>query len=244
MGKDKQTRNESGDSFDGVVTTSGTILGGDPMTCAGCGATVYAGIYHDCPVPKDSSAPTPPYGDPCDLCGNRTPLGEVHRCRRTIVLPDRSVTFTLPIPEEQTEVIYDTDTPSRLTLPKEYEAVEHPQHYNLHPAGIECIDVIEAFPSNIAMVIKHLWRAGLKPGTTLLQDLQKARWYLDREITRQQKPMNEQTAPEPCYVCNPAIVNGSFCATGAHICAQHRAEIEALHAEYGKSLVKSPEETS
>lgn len=66
----------------------------------------------------------------------------------------------------------------------EYEQVDHPAHYNSHPAGIECIDVIEAMTFNVGSAIKYAWRAGLKPGADALTDLRKAAWYLDREIKR------------------------------------------------------------
>lgn len=36
----------------------------------------------------------------------------------------------------------------------------------------------------IGNAIKYLWRAGLKVETDYLQDLQKAAWYLEREIER------------------------------------------------------------
>jgi len=62
--------------------------------------------------------------------------------------------------------------------------VDHPRHYNSHPAGIECIDVVEPMGFNIGNIIKYAWRAGLKPGTSAVTDLQKARWYCDREIQR------------------------------------------------------------
>lgn len=60
--------------------------------------------------------------------------------------------------------------------------VDHPEHYNQHPNGYECIDVAEAFNFNLGNVLKYIWRAGLKgdAGT----DLRKARWYLQREIER------------------------------------------------------------
>lgn len=41
--------------------------------------------------------------------------------------------------------------------------VSHPSHYNAHPAGIECIDVIRHYTCDIANAQKYLWRAGLKP---------------------------------------------------------------------------------
>ena len=42
------------------------------------------------------------------------------------------------------------------------EQVNHPKHYNSHPNGIECIDIIRHYVCDIANAIKYLWRAGLK----------------------------------------------------------------------------------
>ena len=73
----------------------------------------------------------------------------------------------------------------------EDEQVAHPAHYNSLAARcrscceqIECIDVAEAMSFNAGNVVKYLWRSGLKPGADALTDLRKARFYLDREITR------------------------------------------------------------
>ena len=68
--------------------------------------------------------------------------------------------------------------------------VNHPKHYNLHPAGIECIDVIEYMPHNIGAAIKYLWRAGLKPGEDDIKDISKAIWYLERERQRLERDAN------------------------------------------------------
>jgi hypothetical protein len=65
--------------------------------------------------------------------------------------------------------------------------VDHPAHYNQHPAGVECIDVIEHFPYNIGAAIKYLWRAGLKAGEASTKDLRKAAWYSEREAKRLEK---------------------------------------------------------
>lgn len=67
---------------------------------------------------------------------------------------------------------------------KMFEKVNHPKHYNDHPAGIECIDVIEEMTFNVGSAIKYAWRAGLKPGETSQSDLEKAKWYLNREQRR------------------------------------------------------------
>lgn len=65
--------------------------------------------------------------------------------------------------------------------------VNHPAHYNQHPAGIEAIDVIEHMSFNIGTAIKYLWRAGLKPGEATGKDLKKASWYIQRELERLEK---------------------------------------------------------
>lgn len=67
------------------------------------------------------------------------------------------------------------------------DGVDHPQHYNDHPANIECIDIVEHYGFNIGNAMKYLWRAGLKPGETVLKDLEKAAWYVQREIKRLNK---------------------------------------------------------
>jgi hypothetical protein len=62
--------------------------------------------------------------------------------------------------------------------------VDHPPHYNRHPSGVECVEIAEGFGFNLGNAIKYIWRAGLKDGTDVAEDLAKARWYLDREIAR------------------------------------------------------------
>lgn len=65
------------------------------------------------------------------------------------------------------------------------DPVDHPEHYNQHPRGIECIDVVEHFGFNVGNAIKYLWRAGLKGGAEKrVEDLRKAAWYANREADR------------------------------------------------------------
>ncbi len=65
------------------------------------------------------------------------------------------------------------------------EHVNHPKHYNQHPAGIECIDIIRHYTCDIANAIKYLWRAGLKAEMGMkdaekeIEDLKKALWYIE-----------------------------------------------------------------
>ncbi len=62
--------------------------------------------------------------------------------------------------------------------------VNHPSHYNQHPAGVECIDIVEHMGFNLGSAVKYLWRAGLKDQEPTDKDLKKAVWYIEREIAR------------------------------------------------------------
>lgn len=57
----------------------------------------------------------------------------------------------------------------------------NPIHYNSHPSGVECIEITEHMSFTLGNVIKYVWRADLKGG---IEDLEKALWYLTREIQR------------------------------------------------------------
>lgn len=67
-----------------------------------------------------------------------------------------------------------------------YEEVQHPAHYGGAENVYEAIKVIEAWELSFCLgnAAKYISRAGRKPGTEAVVDLRKARWYLDREITR------------------------------------------------------------
>ena len=62
------------------------------------------------------------------------------------------------------------------------DPVNHPKHYTEHPSGVECIEITEHMNFCVGNAIKYLWRAGLK--CEQVEDLRKARWYIDREIAR------------------------------------------------------------
>lgn len=68
---------------------------------------------------------------------------------------------------------------------KKMDNVNHPKHYT--QGGIECIDALKAATVDkqgleavcVANVIKYLWRYNAKNG---VEDVKKARWYIDRLI--------------------------------------------------------------
>lgn len=63
------------------------------------------------------------------------------------------------------------------------DPVNHPRHYQSNgaqcakcTAEIECIDITRHMNFNLGNAIKYIWRYQAKSG---LEDLLKARWYLD-----------------------------------------------------------------
>lgn len=69
------------------------------------------------------------------------------------------------------------------------DVINHPQHYTL--GKIEVIDFIEdkGLNFNLGNVVKYVARAGHKKSSSksmdakALEDLKKAQWYLNREIS-------------------------------------------------------------
>lgn len=64
------------------------------------------------------------------------------------------------------------------------DLVNHPAHYTGHPSEIECIQITRWMSFNLGNALKYIWRADLKGNA--LEDLKKARWYLDDEIKRRE----------------------------------------------------------
>ena len=67
---------------------------------------------------------------------------------------------------------------------RELDVVNNPEWYQSHPSGVACIAITEHMSFCLGNVIKYVWRADLKGGT---QDLEKARWYITREIERRSR---------------------------------------------------------
>lgn len=80
------------------------------------------------------------------------------------------------------------DDEARVALFGVKEVVNHPQHYTWHPSGIEAVTICEGFNYNLGNAIAYIWRSG---GAVIKgdveTDLQKAIWYIQRELERIQK---------------------------------------------------------
>ena len=70
------------------------------------------------------------------------------------------------------------------------DPVNHPAHYTGHPSGIECIEITRHMSFNLGNALKYIWRADHKGNA--LEDLKKARWYLDDEINRREGRTNDR----------------------------------------------------
>lgn len=69
------------------------------------------------------------------------------------------------------------------------DPVNNPAHYTEHPSGVECIQITEHMNFNLGNAFKYIWRADLK--NDAVEDLNKARWYLEREIARRNNKNKE-----------------------------------------------------
>lgn len=96
--------------------------------------------------------------------------------------------FSVPFETEATSFVCD-DCVEKMKKPKE-DIVNHPNHYNRHPSGVECITITREMNYNRGNATAYVWRAGLKQydGMTLLEseiyDLNKAIWHLKDELKR------------------------------------------------------------
>lgn len=84
------------------------------------------------------------------------------------------------------------------------ETINHPEHYG-GDTPYEVIKVLEAWGiTNFCLgnSIKYIARCGKKDSAPVLEDLKKARWYLDREITNRERAARNTAVP----IDTPALI--------------------------------------
>lgn len=70
------------------------------------------------------------------------------------------------------------------------DVVNHPSHYNQYK-GLEVIDLVEQMNFNRGNAVKYITRAGFKGDSSKeIEDLEKALWYIQREVDRLRKAEN------------------------------------------------------
>ena len=74
------------------------------------------------------------------------------------------------------------------------DPVHHPSHYTTHPSGVECIQITQHMGFCLGNAVKYIWRADLKGDA--IQDLEKARWCIDREIAMRKNKASKEIKGE------------------------------------------------
>jgi hypothetical protein len=114
----------------------------------------------------------------------------IYRNKDGVFVLDKAPENKASSPEEslnKVPSIVDAHYPIPITITMEepqHDPVNHPEHYKT--GGIETIDFIEAksLNYNLGNAVKYITRADHKDNR--LQDLQKAQWYINREISKAQ----------------------------------------------------------
>ena len=75
------------------------------------------------------------------------------------------------------------------------EQVNHPEHYGGKNNEYEAIKVIDAWDLGFSLgnTVKYISRAGKKGKNKELEDLRKAKWYLEHHIKQLEKKINSES---------------------------------------------------
>lgn len=116
------------------------------------------------------------------LLGEGKSIAEIMKaakCTKQLVYQVRKKTKVKGEPVELKTVFTMDKVPP--FLQRKDDIINHPPHYKRN--GIEAVDVIEAFELNYRLgnVVKYVLRHMNKGG---VEDLKKAQWYLNREISK------------------------------------------------------------
>lgn len=155
--------------------------------CRRCGDTFTVRTHEDY-CPECEIVMTPPGGGvskelTCEGCG----VTFVHKKEKAQgrwpkYCPECLPKYSKVPKKKEVQAIVEKVEPEDKTieLPKKEDVINHPSHYTR--GKIEVIDFIEdqQLPYHLGNVIKYIARAGHKGDK--LEDLKKARWYLDRYI--------------------------------------------------------------
>lgn len=87
------------------------------------------------------------------------------------------------------------------------ETVDHPSHYGGKDNTYEAIKVIEAhnLGFHLGNALKYILRTGKKPGVDPIEDLKKARWYIDRQIQQLTPTNNSRDTVRSLVEASPLV---------------------------------------
>jgi hypothetical protein len=115
--------------------------------------------------------------------------------------------------------------------------VNHPKHYTSHPSGVECITIAEHMNFNRGNALKYLWRAGEKGD--VLEDLRKARWYIEREMKRIERERAEGAMKQEAEKLFAPPVTDGYCP----VCKGAWADDESRDRQHEKAALASSKAT-
>lgn len=93
-----------------------------------------------------------------------------------------AIDISMPGTEEVLHLYTEGGSPTETA--QTHDPVNHPSHYTAYK-GLEIIDLTEQMNFNRGNAVKYIARAGLKgAGDKEIEDLEKANWYISREIQR------------------------------------------------------------
>jgi hypothetical protein len=96
---------------------------------------------------------------------------------------DQRAWWELAWEDDREVILLDPMSTDELLGAPESDPVNSPSHYTAYP--VEVIVLTECMSFSRGNAVKYIARAGLKGGPeTEIEDLKKARWYIEREIKR------------------------------------------------------------
>ncbi len=85
--------------------------------------------------------------------------------------------------------------------------IDHPEHNTNHPSSVECIELAEQMNFCLGNALMHLHKVDLKCDE--LENLNKALWYVEREIQRIESS-DEKPQPDKLYHPCLTVLNASL----------------------------------
>lgn len=116
------------------------------------------------------------------------------------------------------------------------ELIDHPKHYNLHPSGIEAIQIIRTMSFDLGSAFKYVFRRDDKGNP--VQDLKKAFWLVHDELVKRQQWKYTLAAKllRPFYLFTRQDVATQYWERTAHIRRVCRCESEPIISDIYKLL--------
>lgn len=97
--------------------------------------------------------------------------------------------------KDDLRIMFIDEVPETMTKTEtEFDNVNHPKHYT-DGRKYEPIEVIEDWKLDFCLgnALKYISRAGRKDETKTIEDLEKAKWYIDREIRNLKFKLKEES---------------------------------------------------